>query len=1090
MKNNNTYWKGVEELEQTPEFVEKANAEFAEFLPMSESNPSNGEADDSSRRDFLKLMGFGFAAATLVACETPVRKIIPYVNKPIEVEPGRANYYASSYVSGSEYASIVVKTREGRPIKIEGNTESKITQGGVNTQIQASVLSLYDIARRKKFSKNGVDITRKAADKAIIKGLKAAGKIAIVSESVISPTTNAAIAEFTSAFGSVEHVQYDPISANGIVKANNGVFPNYRFAKADVVVGFSADFLGGWGSSIEYTRDYAAQRKVRRGKNAKNTMNKHYQFETAMSLTGANADERIAIKPSEEPFYIANLFNLVAKGTGNSSLSGVTAVDNNQLKEAAKALIAAKGKSLVVTSSNDEAVQVLVRDINAMLGNVGSTVDLENALITKKGDDAKMNQFIKSVSQYDAVIFLESNPVYNHPKGADLAAGLAKVKTSVAISDRLDETSSLATFHAPSLHNLESWGDALPKAKTYSIVQPTITPIFENPKYGYENRASVESLLTWAGNKTTSYDLVRKVAEETIYPSVSGLGSFESFWIELLKTGVVELSSAAKATESTEESEETVEVSSTAAQDAYSSISSTYKKATGTELVLFANQSVGAGHQANNPWLQEVPDTMSKVCWDNYIAVSPIDMRGDDLVSGGLEQGDVLTITLNGAEAKLPVVVQPGQKAGTIAVALGYGRTKAGQLAAGLNSEHKINAEGVAAIGSDVYDFVSVANGTLNYNVSGVTVAKAGTTRRIAQTQTHHTIMGRDIVRESTIADYQKGEDKFKKQMTDRYQIFVTTADGEKHIPNEVDIWAPDPASETARKGEKEVVTHIYPNHHWGMVIDMNSCIGCSACIVGCQVENNIPVVGKDEVIRRREMHWMRIDRYYTSKPEEGENAAEVAKNVDDLKWSIGGNKDLEKPSDYPERVTFQPMLCQHCNHATCETVCPVMATSHSSEGLNQMAYNRCIGTRYCANNCAYKVRRFNWFNYSDSRDTGREFMGVNTPANDDLAKMVLNPDVMVRARGVIEKCSMCVQRIQSGKLDAKLNKRKVEDGEIKTACAQSCPADAITFGDMNDKDSSISKILAEEAADRKYHVLEELNVKPNVTYLTKIRNI
>ncbi len=1084
MKNNNTYWKGVEELEQTPEFVAKAKEEFAEFLPMSESNPSNGEADDNSRRDFLKLMGFGFAAATLVACEAPVRKIIPYVNKPIEIEPGRANYYASSYVNGSEYCSIVVKTREGRPIKIEGNTESTITQGGVNTQVQASVLSLYDIARQKKFTNKGKNITRKAADKAIIKGLTSASKIAIVSESVISPTVNAAIKEFKTAFTSAEHIMYDPISANGIVKANNGIFPNYKFGKADVVVGFFADFLGGWGSSIEYTRDYATQRKVRRGKNAKNTMNKHYQFETALSLTGANADERIAIKPSEEPFYIANLFNLVASGTGNSTLSSVKAVDSTELKAAAKALLSAKGKSLVVSASNDVAVQSLVRDINAMLSNVGTTVELANALLTKQGDDAKMSNFIKSVAQYDAVIFLEVNPVYNHPKGADLAKGLAKVKLSVAISDRLDETSSLATYHTPSLHNLESWGDALPKSKTYSIVQPTITPIFENPKYGYENRAAIESLLTWAGNATTSYDFVRKVAETTIYPSTSGFASFEAFWIELLKTGVVELGSVAKT--------EKVATVSVSAQEAYNTISSTYKATSGVELFLFANQSVGAGHQANNPWLQEVPDAISKVCWDNYIAVSPIDMRESNLIEGGLEQGDVLSITINGAEAKLPVVVQPGQKAGTISVALGYGRTKAGQLAGGLNEEHKVNAEGIAAIGSDVYDFVATTNGTLNYSITGVAVTKDNTTRRIAQTQTHHTIMGRDIVRESKLADYQKGEAKFGKQMEDRYQLWVTTADGEKHKPNTVDIWAPDPASPTTDKDGKliEVKTHLYPNHHWGMVIDMNSCIGCSACIVGCQVENNIPVVGKDEVIRRREMHWMRIDRYYTSVPEEGKDAAAIAKSVDDKKWTIGGNKELEKPSDYPTKVTFQPMLCQHCNHATCETVCPVMATSHSSEGLNQMAYNRCIGTRYCANNCAYKVRRFNWFNYSDSRDTGREFMGVNVAQNDDLAKMVLNPDVMVRARGVIEKCSMCVQRIQSGKLDAKLNKRKVIDGEIQVACAQSCPADAITFGDMNDAESQISKVLAEEAADRKYHVLEELNVKPNVTYLTKIRNI
>lgn len=1096
MKNNNTYWKGIEELQQSPEFVEKANAEFAEFLPMNESNPSNGEADDNSRRDFLKLMGFGFAAATLVACETPVRKIIPYVNKPVEVEPGRANYYASSYINGSEYASIVVKTREGRPIKIEGNPESSVSKGGVNTRIHASVLSLYDIARQKFFTKNGEKISRKNADKAIIKGLKSANKIAIVSESIISPSLNAAIAEFKGTYEGAEHIKYDPISYDAVVAANGGVFPAYNFGKAEVAVGFGADFLDSWGASIENTKGYTSQRKVRRGKDAKSTMNKHYQFETSMSLTGANADKRIPIKPSEEGFYIANLYNLIAKATGATSIGGVKVIENKELLgKVAKDLLANKGESLVVSGSNDTSIQTLVAGINSLLGNVGSTVDLDNPYLTYQGNDAKMNAFVKDASSYDAVIFLESNPVYNHPQGAKLASALGKVKLSVAVSDRLDETGSLATFHVPSLHGFETWGDAQPKKKSFSIVQPTITPIFENKKYGFENRAGLESVLTWAGSTTSSYDYVRAYWEKNIYNSelASKYGSFESFWTNVLQTGVVDVIEVAapvvEGEEETEVEEEVVVESSGDVQVAYSEISSTYGKASGVELVLYTNSSVGSGKFANNPWLQEVPEPMSKVCWDNYIAVSPIDIKGDGLVTGGVKQGDVLVIAVNGAEAKLPVVEQPGQKAGTITVALGYGRTKAGQLASGLNAEHKINSEGIEAIGTDVYDFVSTVGNTISYNVAGVTVAKTETTRRIAQTQTHHTIMGRDIVREASLKEYQEGEKKFSKKMEDRYQIFIASSNGQQK-PNEVDIWAPDPASETANKDSKEVVTHIYPNHHWGMAIDMNSCIGCNACIVSCQAENNIPVVGKDEVIRRREMHWIRIDRYYSSEVEEGSDIEEVRKLVDEKKWSIGGNKEMEIAAAYPQKVTFQPIMCQHCNHATCETVCPVMATSHSSEGLNQMAYNRCIGTRYCANNCAYKVRRFNWFNYSDSRDSGREFMGVNTPQNDDVAKMVLNPDVMVRARGVIEKCSMCVQRIQAGKLDAKLNKEGVADGSIQTACSSSCPADAITFGDMNDSKSKISTILAEEAADRKFHVLEELNVKPNVTYLTKIRNI
>lgn len=1095
MKDNNQYWRGAEELQQTPEFIEKANAEFAEFLPMNESNPSNGEADDNSRRDFLKLMGFGFAAATLVACEAPVRKIIPYVNKPEEVEPGRANYYASSFVSGAEYCSVVVKTREGRPIKIEGNPKSSVSKGGVNTRVHASVLSLYDIARRKRFAISGQDATRKAVDKAVIKGLKSANKIAIVSESVISPSVNAAIKEFTTVYPGAEHIQYDAVSMNGVTLANGGVVPSYDFSKAEVVVGVGADFLSTWGASIEYSKGYAAQRKLRRGKDAKSTMNKHYQFESDLTLTGSNADKRVAIKPSEEGFYIANLYNEVAALVGAEKISGVKAVEfKAEIKAAAKELASAKGKSLVVAGSNDKNVQVLVKQLNAILENEGTTVDLANPYIAYKGSDAKMNEFVSSASSYDAVIFLECNPVYNHPNGKKLGVAISKIKTSVAVSDRFDETGSLVKYHAPSTHGFEHWGDAQPKANNLSVVQPTITPIFENPKLGFENRSALESILTWAGNKSDGYSYVASQWKANIYESnaelTSKYGSFDKFFTDVLKYGVLDLNVASTSTEE-EGSEE--EVASVDLSSAYSAIASIYGKASGVEVKFYTNSSVGSGSFANNPWLQEVPDNISKVCWDNYIAVSPIDTRGEGLVAGGVSQGDVLKVSYNGAEFSLPVVEQPGQKAGTIAVALGYGREKAGQLASGLNAEHKINAEGVNAIGSDVYDLVSAKGETLSYSISGVTVEKTGTTRRIAQTQTHHTIMGRDIVREATLTEYQQGEEKFSKEMTDRYQIFVTKANGDKVKPNEVDIWAPDPASKDYDPENKEVITHIYPNHHWGMVIDMNTCIGCSACIVSCQAENNIPVVGKDEIIRRREMHWIRIDRYYSSSPEEmkeGEGIDDVKDRLAEDKWTSGGNKAMEKASDYPQKVTFQPIMCQHCNHATCETVCPVIATSHSSEGLNQMTYNRCIGTRYCANNCAYKVRRFNWFNYSDSKDSGREFQGVNTPQNDDLAKMVLNPDVMVRARGVIEKCSMCVQRIQAGKLDAKLSKSKVQDGSIQTACSSSCPADSITFGDMNDPNSKISKLLNEESKDRAYHVLEELNVKPNVSYLTKIRNV
>jgi molybdopterin-containing oxidoreductase family iron-sulfur binding subunit len=469
---------------------------------MKESNPSNGEADDNSRRDFLKLMGFGFAAATLVACEAPVKKIIPYVNKPEEIEPGRANYYASTFVDGAEYASIVVRTREGRPIMIEGNKLSTVTKAGINTKMHASVLSLYDIARRKRFSIKGKDATRKAVDKAVIKGLKGSSKVALVSESIYSPSINAAIEGLKAQYSGVEHIQYDPISANGITGVYGGAFPDYDFSKAEVVVGVGADFLDSWGLTMANTKGYAVQKKVRRGKDAKSTMNKHYQFEGPLTLTGSNADVRVAIKPSEEAVYVANLYNEVASIVGGEKIS-VKPVDDQlgglkAIKSAAKELASAKGKSLVVAGSNDIAVQTLVKELNKILGNEGTTVNLDNPVLTYKGSDKKMNDFVKNISSYDAVIFYECNPVYNHPKGVEIKKGLSKIKCSIGVSDRFDETNKLVKYHAPCTHSFEHWGDAQPMKNSYSIIQPTITPIFENEKLGFESRSGIESLLAWS----------------------------------------------------------------------------------------------------------------------------------------------------------------------------------------------------------------------------------------------------------------------------------------------------------------------------------------------------------------------------------------------------------------------------------------------------------------------------------------------------------------------------------------------------------------------------------------------------------------
>ncbi|MGQ0828395.1 MAG: 4Fe-4S dicluster domain-containing protein, partial [Bacteroidota bacterium] len=465
------------------------------------------------------------------------------------------------------------------------------------------------------------------------------------------------------------------------------------------------------------------------------------------------------------------------------------------------------------------------------------------------------------------------------------------------------------------------------------------------------------------------------------------------------------------------------------------------------ELAIYEKTGIGNGTQANNPWLQELPDPITKITWDNYVTMSPLDMEGKyNMMARQDREASVVNVTVNGMTVKLPVVPQPGQAQGTIGIALGYGRDKAGKL-----------STQTGVVGQNVYPFVQVVNGTMSYQVLDAKVESANETTTVAGTQVHHTLMGRDIVKETVLSEYQKNP------AAGNHVEMLVTHSGTKRA-TEVDLW-----DEHAKLG-----------HKWGMTIDLNSCIGCGACVVGCTVENNVAVVGKDQVMKTREMHWLRIDRYYTTKwPARGDDAKHKAKN--DGVGAIDMYLDMENPEASNPKVVFQPMLCQHCNHAPCETVCPVLATNHSSDGLNQMTYNRCVGTRYCANNCPYKVRRFNWFNYNENPDY------TFNPAQDDLGRMVLNPDVVVRSRGVMEKCTMCVQRIQDGKLTAKKEERKIVDGEIKTACQQACPTNAIIFGDLNDETSVVSKFHRED--ERSYYVLEELNIKPNISYLTKVRN-
>ena len=1022
MENNTKrYWRGIEELTNSPEFVKHAHREFGDAPIANDKGEALIDGTNTVRRDFLKVLGFGVSAVALAACEAPIKKSIPYLNKPEDVEPTIANWYASTFIDGGDYASVLVKTREGRPIKIEGNKASSVSKGALSARMQASVLSLYDNEKLKGALIGGKAADWAIADKEIIAALgKVAtrgGQIRIVSNSILSPTTKKVIGDFIAKYPTTKLVTYDANSVSGLVQANGGILPSFDFSKAKTIVSIGADFLGTWISPTEFAGQWAKTRRVNSAEGGNKEMSRHYQFETIMSNTGANADYRATYKPSQEGLVVTALYNAIASKVGGATISSAS-VKIAHLDKAATDLVATKGASIVVSGSNDPAVQTVVVAINVMLGAYGSTIDAGSPVNYRQGSDAEMTAFINEAKagQIGAVVFYNANPVYNHPRGAELAEALAKIELTISTNDRADETGSLCKYNAPDSHYLESWNDAEPKRGFYSFTQPTISTIFKT-------RQTQSSLLTWSGVNGDYANYLENVW-------VSSLGG-KTEWSKALHDGIYE--SAAGVASNVPQ---TIGLA-----DAVASITKNYKaNSDKMELAIYEKVTMGTGSQANNPYLQECPEPVSKACWGNYAMVSLATAKKLSLDQEVELDTLEVEVSVNGKTVKLPFIVQPGQANDTVAIAIGYGRTKAGKSA---NN-----------VGINVYPFASVINGNIAFSNTGDVVVKAtGETAKIARTQTHNTVMARQsVVQETVLSAYKKNVE------AGRFKPSVLTSEGKKEI--------------SAENGNKEQINttgislwngHKYNNHAWGMVIDLNTCTGCAACVVSCNAENNIAVVGRQEVINRREMHWMRIDRYYSSDAD-----------VEDA-------KGLEYASENPE-VIFQPMLCQHCNNAPCETVCPVLATTHSTEGLNQMTYNRCIGTRYCANNCPYKVRRFNWFRYYQTDEYDFQF-------NNDLGRMVINPEVTVRSRGVMEKCSMCIQRIQAGKLEAKKEKRRPKDGEIQVACAQSCPTDAITFGDMNDETSEITKLLNAERKGRAFGVIEEINVKPNISYLVKIRN-
>ncbi len=1053
MKNNDQkVWTGLEQLEHSPEFIKIAEQEFQHTSLEELLTKENALNFASNRRDFLKYLGFGIGAATIAAsCEIPVKKALPYVTKPDTIVPGVSTYYASSFVKGGDYCAILVKTRDGRPIKIEGNTLSPITKGGTSARVQASVLDLYDTNRYQKPMKvaNGktTATTWEDLDKDVMAKLAGAKNIRIVSNTILSPTTKKAIAEFTAKYPGAKWVAYDPVSYNGLLNANLSSFgqraiPTYNFDKATTIVAFNCDFLGTWISPIEYARKYAVTRKIDEVKGAK--MSRHFQVESQMSFTGSNADNRILVKPSEQGAAIANLYNAVAAANGGAAIAAPKLNDKavKGIAELAKELNNNKTKGIVVSGSNNEYDQILVNKINDMLGNYGNTIDFNHVSYQRQGDDTAIQSLITEMNSgsVGAVIVLESNPVYDLPNGDQFKQGLSKVGLKIAAIYSPNETAVACDYIAATHHYLESWGDAEAKSGYYSLIQPTISPLFKTRQYE-------ESILRWCASTNIDakldqpyYEYLKNNWKSNMFGQQKAYSTFQSFWDSTLHDGVLNV-------------EKTAATPGFRANLADIAGKITQPSNAALEISFYETINIGDGSYASNPWLQELPDPVTRTVWGNYVHV-PIGWDGGNNYTTfkNLKEGDLVDLEVNGKKQTVGVVTTFGQMPGTIALPVGFGRKEAS--IAGRD------------IGYNAYPWLSLANGTTVYHSDKVNISeKVGVVKDYACVQYHHTMgvtgMDKDTKKKINV------DEKTAPTLKAGYQgsIVPRTIIRRTHL-SDINKFVEDLKEE--RKEYKELNTKtIYPSlvqtyttgHHWGMHVDLNACIGCGACSVACMSENNVPVVGKHEVHRHHEMSWLRIDRYFYG--------------------------TLENPN-----TIYQPMMCQHCDNAPCENVCPVAATNHSAEGINQMAYNRCIGTRYCANNCPYKVRRFNWLDYT----TADIFPSNEYPINgeelrfgaDNLTRMVLNPDVTVRTRGVMEKCSFCVQRIQEGKLTAKREGRVLREGDVRSACQTACPTGAITFGDINNPESLVSKKHKNEL---NYIVLEEVNTAPNVQYSAKVIN-
>ena len=971
------YWRSLDQLADTPEFREFLHREF----PENASEMTN----PVTRRKFLTLMGASIAFAGLAGCRKPVEKIVPYVKAPENVVLGNPLNYTTTMPFGLNGYGLLVESHEGRPTKIEGNEKHPVTQGKGNRFTQASILDLYDPDRSNAVYRSGKraswDDFKAAWDKLYREfGATAGEGLAVLSQPFNSPTLHRLYKEFKKVFPKSSWIAYEPLSDENILnglRMLNGtpLQPLYAYEKAKVILALDADFMMGETNDIAAARGFAKGRAVQ---DVTDDMNRLYVVEQNYTVTGAMADHRLRMQWLQIPLFLkAVVAELIKQGAvipGVSAVEVASDFDAKWLSALAGDLLKNKGQALLVAGYRQPAeVHALCALINRALGNEGKTVTYTRLNQAVLPSTAQLGQLADNMQRgtVKALIMLGGNPLYNAPADMDFGNALQSVETTVHFSSHMDETSAQVLWHVPAAHFLESWGDVRSVDGTPSVIQPLIQPLFN----GVEEVRMFHLLATGIDKKP--YEIVR----ETWQSLLSG-GDFEKKWRRALVDGVVpkDLPMTERLTFKDKQ------INAMLSTDIFAAPKAT---AANPEIVFQASSALWDGRFANNGWLQETPDAVTKLAWDNPVLVSP--RTAKEL---GVSNEDMLLVRLNGQEVKLPVWIVPGHADNSLTLTLGYGRSRAGRVG--------------NKVGFNVYP---LRNSKTLYGAQGASIKRTNDTYTLANTQDHGSMEGRPIVREASLSQYKQNPD-FAKEMV-------------VHPPLE-SLW--------------EEFSYDQ-GYQWGMTIDLSSCIGCNACMVACQSENNIPVVGKELVHQGREMSWIRLDRYFS------------------------GN--LEDPD-----IVYQPVACQQCENAPCEQVCPVAATNHDAEGLNVMVYNRCIGTRYCSNNCPYKVRRFNYFNF--------------TKDYPETIKMAQNPDVTVRSRGVMEKCTYCTQRIERAKITAKNEGRELRDGEVVTACQQTCPTDAIAFGNILDPESRVSKMKAQ---NRNYELLAELNVKPRTSYLAKLRN-